>query len=141
MAAAKARVDALIAGNKLVVFSKEWCPFCAKAKASFDAVVGPGKYTLLELENASRESIVDPSAADFQDYFKELVGTRSVPKVWLEGKFIGGGDDIVALHKSGQLENMAVQAGLIARVDKGTQNERFFVNGKLQDGDMKFSML
>ena len=40
---------------------------------------------------------------EYQDILKEITGARSVPRVFLDGKFIGGGDDVEKLFKSGEL--------------------------------------
>lgn len=130
----KEKVDQAIKVNPIVLFSKEWCPFCVKAKQALDMVVGEGKYTVFELESMDRKpmpGIEDPGA--YQDYLKELVGTRSVPKGFLAQKFIGGGDDIVALQKNEQLQQMAINAGIIQKAKAAPSNERYFVNGKLVD--------
>jgi len=37
---------------------------------------------------------------------KKLTGQSSVPRVFIGGKCIGGGDDVMALHQSKQLETM-----------------------------------
>eukprot|EP00391_Amoebophrya_sp_Ameob2_P008682 CAMPEP_0178989680 /NCGR_PEP_ID=MMETSP0795-20121207/4516_1 /TAXON_ID=88552 /ORGANISM="Amoebophrya sp., Strain Ameob2" /LENGTH=179 /DNA_ID=CAMNT_0020681123 /DNA_START=327 /DNA_END=864 /DNA_ORIENTATION=+ len=157
-------VDAAIKNHTVVVFSKEWCGFCRRAKDALDATIGRENYSLLEMESFGRENLVSPlDPQDFQDYFKTLCGTRSVPKVFFAGKFIGGGDETVALAQSGQLAAMAQAAGLgnaakagggdsgsgggndgakAAGVGGGatskpppakSTNERFFVNGKMVD--------
>jgi glutaredoxin 3 len=41
-----------------------------------------------------------------QDVFVDMTGARSVPRVFIDGKFIGGGDDVVKLMKSGELAKM-----------------------------------
>ena len=52
--------------------------------------------------------------AAIQDYLGELTGGRSVPRVFVDGKFIGGADDVAGLDASGQLEALLQKAGLIA---------------------------
>ncbi|CAD7974719.1 unnamed protein product [Amoebophrya sp. A25] len=131
----KEAIDQLIASHKLMMFSKMWCPFCRRGKDALDSVVGPENYAVFELEDMERGSLVSGSGepADFQDYFKEIAGTRTVPKVFLGGKFIGGGDEVTALAKSGQLETMAIKAGVLkpAKTAAPTEtNVRYFVNGK-----------
>jgi len=44
---------------------------------------------------------------------KQLTGGRSVPRVFIGGKFIGGGDETMAAHKGGKLEKMLNDAGAI----------------------------
>ena len=51
----KELVDGLIAENQVVIFSKEWCPFCAKAKDAFASAGYPdGAVKVVELETATR---------------------------------------------------------------------------------------
>ena len=48
-----------------------------------------------------------------QDYLNQLTGGRSVPRVFIAGKFIGGGDDTVAKQQSGELKKILQQAGAL----------------------------
>lgn len=47
---------------------------------------------------------IDPST--IQSYLGELTGGTSVPRVFIDTKFIGGGDDTERLANNGQLEKM-----------------------------------
>ena len=47
-----------------------------------------------------------------QAYLGELTGGTSVPRVFVGGKFIGGGDDTVAKQRSGELRKMLAELGL-----------------------------
>ena len=49
----------------------------------------------------------------FQDYMKQITGGRSVPRVFIGGKFIGGGDEPMTAHKSGNLQKMLTDSGAI----------------------------
>jgi len=107
-------LDDMIASGTLVYIGKEWCPFCEKAKASIENVgirVDNPEYKMYELENASREPLVE-NVAQIQDAVLAKVGSRSVPKVFLKGVCLGGGDDIVALEQNGQLKQKFTDAGL-----------------------------
>ena len=44
---------------------------------------------------------------------RQLTGGRSVPRVFIGGKFIGGGDETEAAHKSGKLQGMLESAGAV----------------------------
>ncbi|RUS73089.1 hypothetical protein EGW08_019150, partial [Elysia chlorotica] len=97
-------VDSKIAGKKVMVFSKSHCPFCTKAKKVFqkylsEKILSDGDYEVMELDNSSDMSSI-------QDYLLKKTGGRSVPRVFINGKFIGGGDDVVAKDKSGELKKM-----------------------------------
>lgn len=41
---------------------------------------------------------------DIQDILGEITGTKTVPKVFLNGECLGGGTDVKNLYESGQLE-------------------------------------
>lgn len=47
----------------------------------------------------------------FQDVLLKITGARSVPRVFVGGKCIGGCDDTLAAQKDGRLEKMLEEAG------------------------------
>ena len=98
-------IKALVASNKAVIFSKSSCPYCDAAKRSFSAI--GVKPHVVELD-----SFDGGKMGAWQDALKGLTGARSVPRVFVGGKFIGGGDDTVALQQSGQLAALCKEAGL-----------------------------
>ncbi len=51
---------------------------------------------------------------EIQDYLQQLTGGRSVPRVFIGGKFIGGGDDTVRMKKSGELQAKLADVGAMA---------------------------
>ena len=75
MSDVKVLVDTKIAGKKVMVFSKSYCPFCAKAKKALQKHVGtdlkPEDYEIMEIEN-------DPRCSKIQDYLRKLTGGSSV---------------------------------------------------------------
>lgn len=103
MADIKVLVDTKIAGKKVMVFSKSYCPYCKKAKQVLSKHVGQDlaaeDYEVMEIEN-------HPNCDAIQDYLQKLTGARSVPRVFINGKCIGGGDDTQALDQKGQLSIM-----------------------------------
>ena len=48
-----------------------------------------------------------------EDYFLKTTGARSVPRVFISGDCIGGGDDVTALAQKGELKGMLVKAGAL----------------------------
>ncbi len=48
---AEAFVADALKSNKVVVFSKTYCPYCTKAKNALSSVI-PGKFTAVEVSNA-----------------------------------------------------------------------------------------
>ncbi len=65
-------VDTKIAGKKVVVFSKTYCPFCTKAKKALaNYNLSEDDYEVIEIEN-------NPDCQAIQDYLNKLTGGRSV---------------------------------------------------------------
>ena len=63
-------VDNLIAENKVMVFSKSYCPFCTMAKTALEST-GLKNYKVVELENRD-------DCSDIQDYLRSKTGSRTV---------------------------------------------------------------
>lgn len=106
MADAKAFVEKTINENKVVVFSKTYCPYCTKAKRALAVEIDLSKVLIIELENR-------PDCDAVQDALLQLTGGRSVPRVFINGKFIGGGDDTAHLQSTGQLRKLLQEAGAL----------------------------
>lgn len=45
--------------------------------------------------------------------FQTLTGARSVPRVFIGGKFLGGGDETASAAKSGKLAKLLQEAGAV----------------------------
>merc|ERR1711887_8678 len=79
----------------VVMFSKDYCPFCKKA---INALKQIGQdFKLIELTKLS-------NADKIQDALLKLTGGRSVPRVFIHGKFFGGGDETAAGCRNGTFQ-------------------------------------
>ncbi len=96
-------VDAALAEHKLVVFSKTWCGFCARAKNLFKSIGADAH--IVEIDER-------PDEQKIQDYLMGKSGKRSVPSIWLAGNFLGGCDDVHSLHAREKLVQMLKDAGV-----------------------------
>ena len=83
-----------------MVFSKSYCPYCQRAKATLQGYNSPMK--VIELDQAPYNAKMD----EYQDYLSKLTGARSVPRVFIGGKSLGGNDDTQRAHNSGKLQQM-----------------------------------
>jgi len=93
----KSDIEDLISQERVVIFSKESCPYCYDAKSVFDKM--GQKYAVVELNQ-------HPQGGQVQDALSDMTGARTVPRVFIDGKCIGGGTDTVQLYKSGKLEEI-----------------------------------
>jgi glutaredoxin 3 len=100
-----------ITTHKVVVFSKTYCPYCIKAKKALATILKPDQMEVIELDNLPADT--DGSTIiHLQDALGELTGGRTVPRVFIGGKFIGGGDDTAAKAQSGELAQLLQGVGL-----------------------------
>lgn len=95
--------------KQVVVFSKTYCPYCVKGKKALSQFVDvpSADVFLWELDQASATE-----CGAVQDALAEVTGGRSVPRVFVGGKFIGGGDDTAAKAASGELLQLLKAAGV-----------------------------
>jgi len=49
---------------------------------------------------------------EIQDELGSITGARSVPRVFVDGEFIGGGDDTAAMASNGQLRALFERKGI-----------------------------
>ena len=75
------------------VYSSLWCPFCARAKALLD-----------RKGVAYREIDVDRDPNLRQQMMQRAGGRRTVPQIFVDGRHVGGSDDLAALERAGELD-------------------------------------
>ena len=80
--------------TKVVIYSKAVCPYCDYAKEFFD-----------QQKIAYEEIKVDQDAKALA-YMMEASGRRTVPQIFIQDQPIGGYDDLMALHRDGQLDQL-----------------------------------
>ncbi|KEQ58767.1 glutaredoxin [Aureobasidium melanogenum CBS 110374] len=94
---AEVELDSILKKSPIVIFSKSYCPYSKKAKA-----------ILLEQYNIVPAPYVEeldlhPLGPQLQAALLKTTGRRTVPNVLINGKSIGGGDDIAGLHENDKL--------------------------------------
>ncbi|XP_026163622.1 glutaredoxin-1 [Mastacembelus armatus] len=96
-----------LGADRVVLFVKPTCPYCSIATDVLSKYkLKPGH---LECVDISGRSDMD----SVQDYFLELTGARTVPRVFIGEECVGGGTDVAALHDSGKLERMLQSIGAL----------------------------
>ncbi|KAL7414780.1 putative GRX1-glutaredoxin [Mrakia frigida] len=97
----KALVDTAIAGDFIAVFSKSYCPYCKKAKSVLKDLNLPEGKEVKVYELDERDD-----GADIQNYLAEKTGQRTVPNIFIQGKHVGGSDDLAKAKSSGTLTKL-----------------------------------
>lgn len=93
------QIEEIIALHPVVIFSKTTCAFCTQAK------LGISKFPVVELDNMDSEV-----AGYIQDHLETITGARTMPRVFVGRRCIGGGTQTASLAKSGELEELANKA-------------------------------
>jgi len=90
-------LNAILKKSPIIIFSKTFCPFSLKAKTILlkQYKIVPPPY-VVELNE-------HPLGPALQAALAKNTGRHTVPNVLINGKSIGGGDDIEALHQRGKL--------------------------------------
>src|SRR3546814_10287425 len=74
------------------MYSKDYCPFCARAQALLKQR-GVADLEIIRIDQ-------DPAQ---RDIMIERAGRRTVPQIFIGDKHIGGCDDLMALDRAGGL--------------------------------------
>lgn len=106
MSSAKQLVDETIKGNRVVVWSKSYCPYCHKAKRALKRYLKDSQVVVIELDERN-------DGSQIQQALGQITGGTSVPRVFIDGEFIGGGDDTERLANNGKLEVMLKDKGIL----------------------------
>jgi glutaredoxin 3 len=77
---------------EIEVYTQPFCPFCARAMS------------LLTSKGAAFKEIDAPNGSPARAESVKRTGKTSVPQIFIDGKHIGGCDDLVALDRRGGLD-------------------------------------
>jgi glutaredoxin 3 len=85
---------------KIELYTTTYCPFCVRAKS------------LLRTKGVAFQEIDVTDDADLREKMVELAGgRRTVPEVFINGRLVGGYDELHALDRSGELDKLLAQPG------------------------------
>tara|TARA_B100000900_G_C19947140_1_gene460136 strand:+ start:28 stop:282 length:255 start_codon:yes stop_codon:yes gene_type:complete len=83
--------------SKIEIYTWQYCPFCIKAK------------TLLNRKNIEfTEYKIDGDEAAREKMSIRANGKRSLPQIFINGKSIGGCDDLYELENENKLDNLLI---------------------------------
>ena len=75
------------------IYPQPWCPFCARAMSLLN---GKGA--------AVREIDAPHGTAERRESIRRSGGRTTVPQIFIDGRHIGGCDELVALDRAGKLD-------------------------------------
>ena len=87
--------------SDVVVYSKDWCPYCDRAKE------------LLERKGVAYELIDITADRAHEDEMIKRTGRYTVPQIFIGDTHVGGSDDLYALDRQGELDALLAAAGAV----------------------------
>lgn len=79
---------------EVVIYTTGYCGFCQRAKQ------------LLDRKNISYKEIDVTHDTELRQKMELESGRRTVPQIFIDGKHIGGCDDLYALDNAGELDSL-----------------------------------
>ena len=86
--------------KNIVLYTKDYCPYCKRAKALFTAK----GVSFTNIEVGDNPQLMD-------EMIERAGGRRTVPQIFINNLHVGGADDMFALERAGVLDELL---GLVA---------------------------
>lgn len=80
------------------IYTRKWCGYCSAAER------------LLTSKGVAFENIDCTGDRAKRDWLAEVTGSTTVPQIFIDGKPVGGYDDIAALDRRGELDKLLAGA-------------------------------
>lgn len=80
------------------IYTRKWCGYCSAAER------------LLTSKGVAFENIDCTGDRAKRDWLAEVTGRTTVPQIFIDGKPVGGYDDIAALDRRGELDKLLAGA-------------------------------
>ena len=78
---------------KVEIYTKAWCPYCSRAMALLGSKGVEPQEVDITMGGPQRAEMIDRSS-----------GRTTVPQIFIDGRHIGGFDDLAALDRQGKLD-------------------------------------
>lgn len=79
---------------EVVIYTKHGCPYCTRAKQLLDSKRVSYQEVGLDSEPNRRQEMIEKS------------GRHTVPQIFINGKSVGGCDDLHELERQGKLDSL-----------------------------------
>ena len=86
-----------MADPRVIVYSQPFCGYCSAAKRLLNEKGAEFSEIDVMFESGRRSEMIERSG-----------GRRTVPQIFIDGRHIGGYDDLSALDKAGELDRLLV---------------------------------
>ncbi|KAH9469328.1 hypothetical protein Pst134EA_009850 [Puccinia striiformis f. sp. tritici] len=99
-------IDSLISSNKVMIFSKSYCPYCERSKRFLSDKLDTIQNK--EIKIKSLELDLEPNGTIIQNLLSKRLNKEkiSVPQIFINSQHIGGCDDLLAKEQKGELDQL-----------------------------------
>jgi len=101
----KAQATKLINDNKMVVFTKSYCPYSRALRTMLDANGLEGQYGVFEIDREHHGNEVHKA-------LKEMSGRQTIPNVYLNRENLGGDQEVEEMAQNGELKKKLEALGM-----------------------------
>jgi glutaredoxin 3 len=84
--------------SKIEIYTQPWCSYCSRA------------INLLQSKGVEFQEIDAPHGTPQREEAIARSGLTSVPQIFIDGRHVGGSDDLVALDRAGKLDPLLAAA-------------------------------
>jgi len=124
-------LESKIAKSRIFIVSKTRCPACIQAKDLFNKQalktgIVPIFFNLDKFSKWQVKMIVNHLSA--------RTGRKTVPQIWVNGRFIGGNDDIQRINREGRLMSLISGTKLGSRLHQNVHHSSIYIG----DDDNKY---
>lgn len=104
----KRHVEEMIASNRVMVFSKSYCPYCTQAKMALRSIPDLD-FAVVEMDDGEHDgwqACVAEVAKSKATVETASNNTLSVPQIFISEHYIGGADDLADMFTDRRLSKM-----------------------------------
>jgi len=112
----KSDIESTIRSAKIFILSKIKCGACVQAKALLNEIASKTGCSTVVFD---LDIYPTRMVKAIVKWLSAKTGIKTVPQIWIHGKFVGGNDDVQRLHWEGRLVSMIKKKSARAKVLKG----------------------
>jgi thioredoxin/glutathione reductase (selenoprotein) len=106
MADLRAKIEEQLRSTHVLMYCKTTCPFCAKLNKLFSVHCVDVTCVCVDELDKNEPGLM----SKYLDVLNDITGQKTVPNVFINGKHLGGCNDIIAMHSRGDLVRTLVSS-------------------------------
>jgi glutaredoxin len=99
-------VDDLVHDNPVVIFSKTYCPYSQRANHILSLYHISPNVVVIDVDKRD-------DADEVKDALIKFTYRNTFPNVFIDGRSIGGSEELAIMHTNGRLKDLLIEAGVL----------------------------